>query len=436
MRAKIQSPRCLKTIQQNAFLGLTALLMGMILIANTAQAQLLCSESFKDTANTVGTYPHKAPDAEMSLLAQKNFDLFILTQRATGDKAWWSQATQALQASDVSTLSSLYEHIPEGDYRRAIRLLMVGEEQGLKIPAQLKNEVASTRQQRDLLRSKDMEVAGELTPLNLRDLTNMFTMLGIRRSKLERMYERAKKKLGYESKELIPVIQAGKAEGILGDEARLVLQEYNLRVKVSPESTKAAYASMMDSLFALYSQRIYKTLEEPWFKVDGQQLNLLDFVKSGAYRQPEIKSTNTWMNVVTLDPSKVQNPILKNYTREMWWNRLNSINPIGTVRIARNMDVDQNGKETLHSVEVLRKGEDGFYVPYLFEADITGQLKPVEGKDALRRMEACFQCHLRLNGILFGGITMKGYKAVDDWHINNIDFTRRKFYDKFKEFRK
>ncbi len=125
-----------------------------------------------------------------------------------------------------------------------------------------------------------------------------------------------------------------------------------------------AYASMMDSLFALYSQRIYKTLEEPWFKVDGQQLNLLDFVKSGAYRQPEIKSTNTWMNVVTLDPSKVQNPILKNYTREMWWNRLNSINPIGTVRIARNMD-------------------------------ITGHLKPVEGKDALRR----------------------------------------KFYDKFKEFR-
>ena len=230
MRAKIQSPCCLKTIQQNAFLGLTAILMGTILIANTAQAQLLCSESFKDTANTVGTYPHKAPNAEMSLLAQKNFDLFIITQRATGDKAWWSQATQALQASDVSTLSSLYEHIPEGDYRRAIRLLMVGEEQGLKIPAQLKNEVASTRQQRDLLRSKDMEVAGELTPLNLRDLTNMFTMLGIRRSKLERMYERAKKKLGYESKELIPVIQAGKAEGILGDEARLVLQEYNLRV--------------------------------------------------------------------------------------------------------------------------------------------------------------------------------------------------------------
>ncbi len=393
----------------------------------SAEAQQRCENVFDPASSESNSLLH---------FSGQHFDYFILGTLAKNESSWWNKAIAAATESDTQSLKSLYNNIPADiDRGRAVRLLMLAEDHGVRSPDFMSNDVLKARIERQNLRATTMEVEGELSATQMKDLTNMLTMLGIRRSKAERLFERLKDKVGFKSAEHIPVIQADKASNILGDEARLALLHYNNNVIQNPENVKAAFKALMNDPFQAYSQRVYQNLKEPWFVVDGKSMNLNDFINSEAYRQETVKPGNTWMNVVRLTPDKVQNPMFKGHVREMWWNRKDSINPIGTVRISRNMLVDENGVEKLVSVEVLRRGDDGIFVPYLFEADIQGKLQPKEGQDALQKMKSCVQCHLRLSGVLFGGITMPNYKAVNDWHINNIDFTKRTSYEKFKAFR-
>ena len=441
LRSNLKALNCRSTRQLRYFLLVVAAFIGSLALTHATQAAAPnCRSVFMPV--------------DLKSFAAKNFNLYLLAKNSSPENmepgSWWLQALKAITTNDTNSLKDLYQNIPQHQENRAYRLLMHALDQKLILPELLQelpggagSKVAEQRLARQILRSQEMSITGDLSPFQKKEVTYLLAMLGVRRSKLNRMFQKSKAYFGFESNDLEPIIPADSALTVFGDEARILVNRYNQAVSNSwsdslsegPSDAKKHYVTLTSGLFHLYSQKVDQTLTEPWFQIDGKSQSLHDFINSGAFRQTEILANNTWMNVVTLTPDKVQNPQFKGLSREMWWNRLKGIDPIGTVRIARNTLKMADGSERVMSIEVLRRGEDGLFVPYLFEADAKGNLNLIQGKEAQRKSEACFQCHLRLSGIFFGGITMPNYRAVDDWHINAIDFTRRKFYKKFENFK-
>ena len=370
-----------------------------------------------------------------SHLASDNFELFAIAPFTYLEDPKWLQFTDSVARSNESDTLKLFSELQPDQQVFAARILLAATEQGKKVPTPLNALVENARASRNHLRRQTINFSGELTPVQQKELTYILVLVGVRRNKLERVFEKVKEFLGFKSQDLVPVVNSKSSENVLGDEVRIAAAAYNEKVRSQPKLKAEAYKNLIETLFELYLKRQYRRLDEPWFKVNNEKLNLLQFVNSGAYRQLNPSAENTWMNVVTLSEEQVQNPQLRGYSRELWWNRSKGIDPLGTVRLSRNVLNLPDGTQRVISVEVLRKGEDGFFVPYLFEADIQGELKAARDMEAMKKMKPCFGCHLRLSGIFFGGISMKNYKAVDDWHINAIDFTKRKYYKKFEAFK-
>ena len=367
-----------------------------------------------------------------SNLAAKDFDLFVLAPEKFLEDPSGRKFIQSVSSNQE--VEEVFKILPEDLKPAALRMLALRKIRSGQVPSDLKDQIDKVEAEQNRLRNESLHFEGSLTNIQQRDLTYMLVLVGERRSKLERVFEKVREFLGLESRDLVPVVPVVKTKSSLGNEVRRVANEYNEKIK-NGENTTKAYSELTSQLFELYLKRQFQILSEPWFHVGGENQNLVEFVNSHHYRDSEIKPTSKWMNVVTLPKEDVQNPLLKGMSRELWWNRDKGINPLGTVRISRNTFIDQNGQEQIASVEVLYKTEDGFYVPFLFERDLDGNLRANREVEDQKKMKSCFGCHLRLSGIFFGGIVMKGYKAVDYWHINAIDFTRRKFYGKFKAYR-
>lgn len=365
--------------------------------------------------------------------SRDHFDLFVIAQGAQTNSKWWEQAVEALTRKDGSTLSSLFENAPPDERARAARLLASAEDSKIELPPQLRSQAAAARKARDELRSKDLRSAIALSKGEERDLANLFTLLGIRRSRMNRLYQRAKGRLGGTSEENIPIILADKTKNALGDEARLLFERFNREATRQGADAKQAYRDLVNGLYDLYTTRIYEVIDDPAYAINGVQQNMIDFVNADAYHQPNLKPSNRWMTVGRLDPETVQNPQMKGVlTREMWWNRDKGLHPIGTTRIARNMKVLPDGKEQVMTVEVLIRDKNKNFAPYLFEPDASGKLQLVRTPDARRKMLSCFGCHFRLSGIFFGGISMKNYSPSPQWFINNIDRVQYRYHKKFE----
>ncbi len=332
-----------------------------------------------------------------------------------------------------SSLSRLGEKVPyRGEGARAFRPHDDEAPARDPVPLPPAERVEKARALRERPRAADIEPAFPLSRLQKRDLSNLLSMLGIRRSRVDRFWQRTKALFGGASLELEPIIQAGKNLDPLGDEARLILNRFNERAKLPRFEPEKSFEELTDGLFRLYETRERELLDDPFFVVDGVRRSVLDFVNMDAYRQLELSPSNRWMNVGRIKAADVRMPQLKGLVdREMWWNRGGSINAIGTIRISRNFKVAPDGTETLVSVEVLRRGPGKVFIPYLFLAGPDGQLHSIRGGDAKRTMLACYGCHLRLSGIFFGGITQAGYEPAPGWYINAIDFTRFRYYRKF-----
>jgi hypothetical protein len=260
----------------------------------------------------------------------------------------------------------------------------------------------------------------------------MLQLVGVRRSRINRAYQRAKSHLGFRSLEYAPIIEKGKAENPLGDEARRLLEKFNHEASLDGANTKKLFQSLLDDLYSVYVKRAAQPIEKPEFTVNGVAKSLDDFIAEHDYYQPELQPSNTWMTVGRLRPETVQNPALRGLVREMWWNRTTGIHPKGTTRIARNIRVHPDGKEELVSVEVIYRGEGKSFAPFVYEPDKDGIFRLIQGPEARKKVMTCFACHFRLSGIFFGGISMPGYKPSPDWYINAIDFTRYKYHKQFQ----
>ncbi|MGZ3708468.1 MAG: hypothetical protein ACXWPM_06555, partial [Bdellovibrionota bacterium] len=221
------------------------------------------------------------------------------------------------------------------------------------------------------------------------------------------------------------------------DEARTLLDRYNKSIASKAVDPRQAYDELVNELFGLYSTRAHQPIEEPWFAINGIYQSLEDFVNEEGYYQPALHPSNQWMTVGRLRPETVQNPMMKGkLTRELWWNRKSGIHPIGSTRISRNFKTAADGTEEIVSVEVLHRGEDGIFVPYTFEPDAVGRLRLASGVGARKASLSCFECHVRLKGIFFGGITIPNYQPSPDWYINWIDRIMWKYHRKFEGLRK
>jgi hypothetical protein len=287
------------------------------------------------------------------------------------------------------------------------------------------------------LRSKEIAPEGSLSARQSLELTRLLQLTGIRRSRVDRLYQRVKGKLGFESKENKPIILPGQAPTAAGDEARFLLDQYNSRIRAGDEPAQA-YDTLAKGLYDAYAKRAAEPLSDPWFAIGGVPRNLTDFIAQEGYLQRELSSSNQWMTVGRLRPETVQNPMMSGkLTRELWWNRKakKGIQPLGTVRISRNIQLLPGGTEKVVSVEVLVRDKNKSFVPFTFEPDETGVMKLAKDAGDRKSVTDCFACHFRLNGIFFGGISMPRYNPSPDWYINAIDRVLPEYHRKFEDLR-
>ena len=120
-----------------------------------------------------------------------------------------------------------------------------------------------------------------------------------------------------------------------------------------------------------------------------------------------------WQLVGRLRPETVQNPTMAGrLSREIWWNRGDSNDLQGSVRIARNLRTLADGTEEIESIEVIARYDDGVEVPFAFSRNDRGEFGQVTQP---KTMQSCYACHL-----WSGGISMEGYKPSPDWYINSL----------------
>lgn len=287
-------------------------------------------------------------------LAARHFAMFVTLPSDFSKSESWTTLIRGVLRNDPASVLSAYSNLPLGNRDRALRLLYLAQEDGFEIPADLQQSVTRESRKIKLRREKTYRFHG-LSTIEQRDLTYALILVGIRRSKLERVWEKTRASVGLKSRDLVPIIPAHRAENAVGDAARALVESYEHAISAHPQQRVAHFQILLRDLFDLYLKRQFQVTRDPWFKVNGIDLNLVNFVNTGAYQQPVPKAENTWMHLITLTPDRVQNPQLKGYSRELWWNRDRGINPLGTVRLSRNSVKQPDGTDQTLSVEVLRK---------------------------------------------------------------------------------
>lgn len=367
---------------------------------------------------------------ELEDFASANFDLFTIAKSAPGSSEDWKNAVKAIVEKNPEALLRVYPKIAALDQERAARLLLAASDRGASIPQELAPDLEQARKAVKALRAETVTMDGELTERQKKDITHELAMLGIRRSKTDRVFQRVKGRIGLTDDEMTPIIQRKSGDSALVDEARLLLRRYN----AAKGDKEKAYDDLLNGLYDLYQLRTYEPIDEKYFTVNGVQQSLYDFVNAETYRQVDLHPTNDFMHVGTLRPHTVQQ---KEYSkidayREMWWNRDGGrYRANGSVRVARNVQVLPDGNQKLISIEVIYKSaKDKFFTPYRFEVAADGKLRSIEGPSARKKILACYVCHRRLYGIVRGGITLPDGDHImsEDWKLNSLDFIKRKYH--------
>lgn len=178
-------------------------------IAAAAPAPRTCEGLLPDGLSIASTFNRQ--------WAAQDFDLYVTLPEGAGAKPLWVRFVNSLRDGNTFEIAAGFKELPASEQSLALTTLLVAQDHGLQVPESLRIEIDVARVERSKLRNYEIPFKGELSIGLQKSLTYSLVLVGIRRSKIERVIERAREFLGLKSRDLVPLIQPKRAENSLGD---------------------------------------------------------------------------------------------------------------------------------------------------------------------------------------------------------------------------